>query len=127
MRLARIAMVSTSLVLLPTMAGTAQARMPVPSMTSAEPGHHAPDDRYLQQEQPPRVHEVQQRQGGDAASPLDEAAKARVRERVRGLTPEYHRRAARDGQAAADAWIRQRGYEIGQDEGRRARQRQSGR
>lgn len=128
MRFARIALMSTSFAFVPVMVGVGQAQVSVPSVTTADPGYLFPNDRYQRQREQQRPsRQAQQSPRNDAPVQLDEAAKARVRERVRGLTPEYHRRVARDGQAAADAWIRERGFEIGQDEGRRARQRQSGR
>ena len=52
---------------------------------------------------------------------VDRYMKERMAYHVRALTPEYKRRAARDGQASADRWIRAKGEELGKMEGERAR------
>lgn len=52
---------------------------------------------------------------------VDRYMKERMAHHVRALTPEYKRRAARDGQPAADKWIRAKGEELGKMEGERAR------
>lgn len=52
---------------------------------------------------------------------VDRYMNARMAYHARALQPEYKRRAARDGQAAADKWIRAKGEELGKMEGERAR------
>lgn len=52
---------------------------------------------------------------------VDRYMNARMAYHARALQPEYKRRAARDGQAAADKWIRAKGEELGKMEGDRAR------
>lgn len=54
---------------------------------------------------------------------LDAAAQARVRAAVRALVPEYNARARRDGEESANEWIRQKGFELGQQEAERMEQR----
>ena len=52
---------------------------------------------------------------------VDRYMKSRMLHHARALEPEYKRRAARDGTAAADKWIRERGEALGKMEGERAR------
>ena len=52
---------------------------------------------------------------------VDRYMNDRMAYHARALQPEYKRRAARDGQAAADKWIRARGEELGKMEGEKAR------
>ncbi|MFA4913516.1 MAG: hypothetical protein WC590_07775 [Burkholderiaceae bacterium] len=52
---------------------------------------------------------------------VDRFMNERMQYHARALAPEYKRRAARDGQAAADKWIRARGEALGKMEGDRAR------
>ena len=54
---------------------------------------------------------------------LDAAAQARVRAAVRALVPEYNARAKRHGEQRANAWIRQKAFELGQREARLMKQR----
>lgn len=52
---------------------------------------------------------------------VDRYMKARMLHHAKALEPEYKRREARDGRAAADKWIRARAEELGKMEGERAR------
>jgi|GEM_PF-2930844 len=52
---------------------------------------------------------------------VDRFMNERMQYHARALAPEYKRRAARDGQAAADKWIRARSEALGKMEGDRAR------
>lgn len=52
---------------------------------------------------------------------VDRFMNERMQYHARALAPEYRRRAARDGQAAADKWIRARGEALGKMESERAR------
>lgn len=55
-----------------------------------------------------------------AAEPvLDAAAKARVEAEVRKLEPEFWLRHSRDGEAAANEWLRQQALEISRREAAR--------
>lgn len=58
-----------------------------------------------------------------AAAPPDPAAKARTEARVAArlqeLEPEFWTRRARDGEAAANAWLQRRAVEIGREEAAR--------
>ncbi len=53
---------------------------------------------------------------------VDRYMNERMQYHSRALAPEYKRRAARDGQASADRWIRARAEELGKMEGDKARQ-----
>lgn len=52
---------------------------------------------------------------------VDRYMKTRMLHHAKALEPEYKRREARDGRAAADKWIRARAEELGKMEGERAR------
>lgn len=47
---------------------------------------------------------------------LDEAAQRRVRAAIQALIPEYNARVRRDGETSANDWIRQKAFELGQQE-----------
>ncbi|WP_112310274.1 hypothetical protein [Pseudogemmobacter bohemicus] len=50
---------------------------------------------------------------------LDAAGKARVEARLHALEPEFWTRRSRDGEAAANEWLRQKAVEISREEARR--------
>lgn len=111
-----------AMVSLPMMASNGLTHdMIVAQVTTADPGYLFPNDKYQRNRQnskkasPPKLQQKR-------TTTLDAAAQARVRRAVQALAPEYHRRAKRDGEQRANAWIRQKAFELGQQEGRRAKQ-----
>ncbi|NPD16625.1 hypothetical protein HOY34_15640 [Xinfangfangia sp. D13-10-4-6] len=50
---------------------------------------------------------------------LDAAGKARVEARLRALEPDFWTRRSRDGEAAANEWLRKQAVEISREEARR--------
>ncbi len=54
---------------------------------------------------------------------LDAEAEARIRRAIEALVPEYNRRLARDGEASANEWIRQKAFVLGQQEADLMKQR----
>ncbi len=113
--------------------------MSVPPVTTGSSGYLFPNDRYQREREAERKRPTQaqkpsggERQGSaqsrqsaradDAPVQLDAAAQARVRASIEALVPEYNQRARRDGEAAANEWIRQQAFTIGQREGDIARQ-----
>lgn len=96
-------------------------------VTTASPGYLFPNDQYqrdragsggMTTEQPAPVDvdikvEIE----------LDAAAQARVRAAVEALAPEYNVRRQRDGEARANDWIRQKAFELGQQEAALMQQR----
>ncbi|ODS52744.1 MAG: hypothetical protein ABS40_17745 [Agrobacterium sp. SCN 61-19] len=112
-----------AMVSLPMMASNGLAHdMIVAQVTTADPGYLFPNDksqRNRQNSKKPSPPKLQQKR----TTTLDAAAQARVRRAVQALAPEYHRRAKRDGEQRANAWIRQKAFELGQQEARRAKQK----
>lgn len=106
---------------LPMMASNGLAQeITVAQVTTANPGYLFPNDRYQRERQntkKPSPPKLQQKR----TTTLDAAAQARVRRAVQALAPEYHRRAKRDGEQRANAWIRQKAFELGQQEAKRAK------
>lgn len=93
----------------------------VAQVTTADPGYLFPNDKYQRNRQNSKKASPPQRQEKRTVT-LDAAAQARVRRAVQALAPEYHRRAKRDGEQRANAWIRQKAFELGQQEAKRAKQ-----
>lgn len=87
----------------------------VPPVTTADPGYLFPNDQY----QRSRQEKNQSRPRKPTQSgviELDGAARARIQASLKALVPEYKRRAKRDGEAKANAWIRERAFMLGQRE-----------
>lgn len=116
----------------------ASAQVPVPPVTTGSTGYLFPNDKYQRERQErartnrtpsaetrerttPRARTERAARPADAPIELDAAAQARVRAAVQALVPEYHQRASRDGEASANAWIKQQAFVIGQREGDIAR------
>lgn len=109
-----------AIVSLPMVASNSVAQdISIAQVTTADPGNLFANDKYQRN-----------RKGSAKSSPpklqqhrttLDATAQARVRSAVRALAPEYHLGAKRDGEQSANAWIRQKAFELGQKEAKRAR------
>lgn len=97
----------------------------VPPVTTADPGYLFPNDQYQREgdsQTEPRAPRAPT-QPAEAQIELDAAAQRRVRAAVQALVPEYNIRAARDGEASANEWIRQQAFQLGQQEAERMKQR----
>lgn len=85
----------------------------VPSVTTASPGYLFPNDQYQ------RGSEQQSSQANAASqTPIefDAEARRRIEAAIKALVPEYQRRFERDGEQAANDWIRIKSFELGQQE-----------
>ncbi len=60
----------------------------------------------------------------DADDPAVVAYRARLQREIAGVKAEYDRRLARDGKASADAWLAEKGREMGRREGEAVRRAQ---
>ncbi|KAA0971835.1 hypothetical protein FPY71_01510 [Aureimonas fodinaquatilis] len=95
----------------------------VPSVTTASPGYLFPNDQYQRNRQ--GSGSAKSRKSAPAAQvQLDAAAQARVRAAVQALVPEYNARAKRNGENSANQWIRQKAFELGQQEAELMKRRQ---
>ncbi|MBP2302076.1 hypothetical protein [Azospirillum picis] len=91
----------------------------VPPVTTADPGYLFPNDQYQrgrQEKDRDRSRSGRSQSGQTGMIELDAAARARVEASIKALVPEYNRRAKRDGEVKANAWIRQKAFVLGQRE-----------
>lgn len=86
----------------------------VPPVTTADPGYLFPNDQYQRDRQ--SSGSSTSGQAAPAQIELDAAAKARVQATLEAMVPEYHARAQRHGEESANRWIRQKAFELGQQE-----------
>jgi len=95
-------------------------------VTAASPGYLFPNDQYQRDRQDAgssggagQQHSADIRVDVE----LDATARARVQAGLEALVPEYHERFQRDGETSANAWIRQKAFELGQQEAEFMKQR----
>lgn len=105
------------LVILPSLAVAQDIALP--PVTTAEPGYLFPNDTSQ------RDRDILASSAQDmlAEIKLDAAAQARVRAAVEALVPEYNIRLQRHGETRANDWIRQKAFELGQQEAELMKQR----
>ena len=104
--------------------GLAQAQdIFVPPVTTANPGYLFPNDQYQRNPQAPAASTGRPNVSVKTDVELDAAAQARIRAAVEALAPEYNQRRQRDGETRANDWIRQKAFELGQQEADAMKQR----
>ncbi|MCJ8151756.1 hypothetical protein [Shinella sedimenti] len=101
--------------------GVAQ-EISVPSVTTASPGYLFPNDQYQRKRQQ-QVRKARKADVPASQLKLDKAAHRRIQASIKALVPEYQRRAKRDGEVKANAWIRQQAFLLGQREAEKMKRR----